>query len=98
MNRKDINNISRSAQPLINQGVLPDDFEIIQISGCGVLGYSGSHDMSVMWNPSEFAYKSESHYKVDDSASVVYWNDEEDRPVAMSPLLFWRARTLDIKL
>lgn len=98
MNRKDMNNISRAAQLLINQGVLPDDFEIIQISGCGVLGYSGSHDMSVMWTPSGYAYKSENHYEVDDSASVVYWNEEEDRPVVMSPLLFWRARTLDIKL
>ena len=98
MNRKDINNISRSAQLLINQGVLPDDFEIIQISGCGVLGYSESHDMSVMWNSLGFAYKSENHYEVDDSYSMVYWNDEENRPVVLSPMLFWRARTLDIKL
>ena len=98
MNRKDMNNISRAAQLLFNQGALPDDFDIIQISGCGVLGYSESHDMSVMWNVDGLAYMSESHYKVDDSVGVVYWNDEENRPVVMSPLLFWRARTLDIKL
>lgn len=97
MNRKDMNNISRAAQLLVNQGTLPADFDIIQISGC-VLGYSESHDMSVKWNAEGLAYKSENHYEVDDSYSMVYWNDEENRPVVMSPLLFRRARTLDIKL
>ena len=92
-----MNNISRAAQLLINQGALPDDFDIIQVSGC-VLGYSESHDMSVKWNAEGLAYKSESHYMVDESNSIVYWNDEENRPVVMSPLLFRRDRTLDIKL
>lgn len=97
MNREIMNKVSRAAQLLINQGALPADFDIIQISGC-VLGYSESHDMSVKWNAEGLAYKSESHYMVDESNSIVYWNDEENRPVVMSPLLFERAETLDIKL
>lgn len=93
-----MNKISRAAQLLVNQGALPDDFDIIQITGFGVLGYSESHDMIVMWTTEGAAYKCDSHYNVDEYNCMVYWSDEENRPAVLSPLVFKRDETLDIKL